>query len=317
MATSGLFPAHKLPSIDLARRLGIKDPIDFQALSNQFDCLRNFERVGIIYDDGYSRWLVRPSRRYASITDNVVTHVVITKVRETEVYQSEKAIFDTLRSPEFANELGSTALACGGAALTWVAIIAGMSVIPMTGGTSGVVAIAVKAGTAATVAQCINGAYRLYNVYKDNNMNAWLDNQGWYKTTSTLLDITSLASASIGVKKSVEIYQTMKKASSKSPQEWLHSLSRHERKRVTEDLIRHYNPGISNSGIKAIIAAGVYPKRFPSDAIQRSLKNELVNALSWSTAFAGSALSGTIRNPGDLKKAGTYAVSYIQSFSGV
>ncbi|GJL33999.1 hypothetical protein TUM17576_08190 [Enterobacter hormaechei] len=133
--------------------------------------------------------------------------------------------------------------------------------------------------------------------------------------TSTALDLISLAGAGAGLKGSIEIYLRMKKASSASVIQWLTSLSRAERKRMTIEIIRHNNPGISNSGIKAAMSAGVYPKYFPTDALHHMLQRELAKALSNSSAFAGSAISGTIRNPQNITRSGQYVIGLIQSFS--
>lgn len=316
MATSGLFPANKLPSIDLARLLGIKDPIDFQALSDQFDCLRNFERVGIIYDDGYSRWLVRPSRRYASITNNVVTHVVITKIREnTSSADIEKSLTDTLSTSIFNGEFAATALACGSSLATAVLAVTATGVIPLTGGSSGIAAVTLATGTWATGFQCGIGVGRAVGLSAGFSEEVkWLDSQQWFQTTSTILDGLSLTSASVGLKKTVDVYKQMKAISSIKATEWLKLLPRAERKRLTDHIIRAQNPGISASGIKAAINVGKYPKRFPAESLQRSLHRELVSAIINSSAFVGSGLSGNLRNPANISSHGKYIVSLMQSF---
>nr|WP_226375773.1 hypothetical protein [Pantoea stewartii] len=96
---------------------------------------------------------------------------------------------------------------------------------------------------------------------------------------------------------------------------WLKTLSRAERRRITEETIRQQNPGISNGGIKAAIKAGIYPKRYPSDALQKSLQRELATAFVNSSAFMGSALTGTIRNPHTIPQSGKYLIGVVQSFS--
>jgi hypothetical protein len=107
----------------------------------------------------------------------------------------------------------------------------------------------------------------------------------------------------------------MKAASSSKVITWFQSLSRAERKRITEEIIKAQNPGISSSGVKAAIRAGVYPKRFPSESLQKSLQRELVNAVTNASAFVGSSLTGTIRNPQNTVKSGRYVVGLLQSFS--
>lgn len=105
------------------------------------------------------------------------------------------------------------------------------------------------------------------------------------------------------------------KISSAEALSWLRGLSRVERKRLTYEIIRNENPGISNSGIKAAIEMGHYPKRFPSEVLQRTLQRELMQVIVNSSAFAGGGISGTVRNPHNLKKTGQYVIGIIQSFS--
>ncbi|MCM7619383.1 hypothetical protein M8S19_06845 [Enterobacter vonholyi] len=106
----------------------------------------------------------------------------------------------------------------------------------------------------------------------------------------------------------------MKAASSSKVTAWFQSLSRAERKRITEEIIKAQNPGISSAGVKAAIRAGVYPKRFPSESLQKSLQRELMSAVNNASAFVGSSLTGTIRNPQNTVQSGRYVVGVLQSF---
>lgn len=123
------------------------------------------------------------------------------------------------------------------------------------------------------------------------------DSQEWYTATNTALDAISLAGAAAGLKSAVLTYRLLNRSTSESLLSLLQKMSRADRTRLTEEIIRIRNPGISNSGVKAQMKAGVYPKRYPSEALQLLLQRELLNAISNSSAFVGSAVSGTIRNP--------------------
>jgi len=172
------------------------------------------------------------------------------------------------------------------------------------------------AGTVATGFQCAVGVGRLFAIgygYEENV--AWFDSQDWYTSTMTALDVISLAGASVGLRSTIKAYMAMKAGSSSKALDWLRTLSRHERKRITIEIIRNRNPGISNDGIKALIKAGAYPSRFPTEALQKSLQYELIKAFNNASAFAGSAVSGTIRNPQNLQNTGKFVVGIIQSIS--
>ncbi|MCI1185725.1 hypothetical protein MOV55_22525, partial [Enterobacter cloacae] len=110
-------------------------------------------------------------------------------------------------------------------------------------------------------------------------------------------------------------YRLLNRSSSESLLSLLQKMSRADRTRLTEEIIRIRNPGISNSGVKAAMKAGVYPKRYPSEALQLLLQRELLNTISNSSAFVGSAISGNIRNPQNVAQTGKYVFGLIQSFS--
>lgn len=194
--------------------------------------------------------------------------------------------------------------------------IVGGAAIPFTATASGGIMAIGVAGSVATGLQCAVGALRL--VALDRGYGAeltWLDSQGWYMATMTALDVISLAAAGTELTRTVKIYKMMKASSSRSAIEWLQGLSRPERKRLTEEIIRARNPGISNSGIKAAMKAGVYPKHFPGEDIQRRLQQELAAAITNAMTFVGSGITGTIRNPQNLTQSGRYVVGTLQSFA--
>lgn len=318
MTITGQRLGNNLPDYGLARGLGMAsgDDFDFTSLASQLDCMRSFNQVGIIYSDGPRQWLVRPSRRIATHNQSTVSHIIVTKVNSQSSYIAAKAMNTAIQAPSLANEITSTAISCGAAVVTGVLALGAGAAVPLTAGASGVVAAVITAGTVATVAQCVIGLGRISLIATNNNeVVTWLDSESWYVTTSTALDVLSLAGAGAGLKSTLETYKLMKGATSSNVTNWLKGLSRAERKRITEEIIRAQNPGISNSGVKAAMNAGFYPKRYPSEALQTALQRELTTALLNTSAFGGSALTGTIRNPGNIKTSGKYIIGLIQSFS--
>lgn len=188
--------------------------------------------------------------------------------------------------------------------------------IPLTAGSSGAIAAVILAGGVATGIQCANGLGRLSLIAMNHDdYVAWMDSQEWYTATNTALDAISLAGAAAGLKSAVLTYRLLNRSSSESLLSLLQKMSRADRTRLTEEIIRIRNPDISNSGVKAAMKAGVYPKRYPSEALQLLLQRELLNTISNSSAFVGSAISGNIRNPQNVAQTGKYIFGLIQSFS--
>ncbi|EMM6764310.1 hypothetical protein ROS60_000525 [Pluralibacter gergoviae] len=310
---------NQLPDYELSRRLGIVssgDDFDFAGLAKQLDCSRNFYQAGIIYSDGTTQWLVRPSRRIANTNQSSVSHVIVTKVTKQNAHLPAKAVLDSVQGPSLANEITSTVLSCGAGLITVFLALTATAAVPLTAGASGILAGVITAGGVATGIQCFIGGSRLLAIgFGHDDFVSWLDKNEWYTATSTALDIVSLAGAGAGLKTTIETYKLMKSVSSAKVYEWLKGLSRSERKRITEEIIRSQNPGISNTGIKAAMKAQQYPKRYPSEAIQHALQRELATALVNTSAFAGSAMTGTIRHPQNLTQSSKYIIGVLQSYS--
>ena len=75
----------------------------------------------------------------------------------------------------------------------------------------------------------------------------------------------------------------------------LRQLSRAERKRLTQEIIRMQLPDISNSAMKDLIRAGKFPARFTASQISDALFAQLRDAISATMAFGSSAVSGDVK----------------------
>ncbi|HEC5281189.1 TPA: hypothetical protein R3V32_002670 [Enterobacter cloacae] len=226
----------------------------------------------------------------------------------------EKSVKEAVKDPSIGTEIASTALSCGAAVLTAVAWVTSVGSVPLTGGMSTPLAVLATAGTVATVAQCINGIWRLYDIeYKNGQVVDWIDTQSWYIATTTALDLISLVSVTGPLKEAVMTYKVMKSASSIKVIDWLKRYPRMERVRLTEGIIKQLNPGISNKAMKAMIRAGKYPRRYPSEAIHRELIKQLISATTSAMAITGSTVSGVIHSPASITTCGEYVFGLLQS----
>ncbi|MGX5868402.1 hypothetical protein [Enterobacter cloacae] len=305
-----------LPGYEWSRLLGQTQgtDFDFSALADSLDCQRDFYGAGIIYNDGYRSFLVRPSRRTSTPGQNQITHVVVTQTTQLSREEMEKSVKEAVKDPSIGTEIASTALSCGAAVLTAVAWVTSVGSVPLTGGMSTPLAVLATAGTVATVAQCINGIWRLYDIeYKNGQVVDWIDTQSWYIATTTALDLISLVSVTGPLKEAVMTYKVMKSASSMKVIDWLKRYPRMERVRLTEGIIKQLNPGISNKAMKAMIRAGKYPRRYPSEAIHRELIKQLISATTSAMAITGSTVSGVIHSPASITTSGEYVFGLLQS----
>ncbi|HCB3588295.1 TPA: hypothetical protein MYV05_003525 [Citrobacter koseri] len=221
----------------------------------------------------------------------------------------EKSVKEAVKDPSIGIEIASTALSCGACILTAVACAASMTAVPLTGGMSTPLAVFATAGTIATAAQCANGLWRLYDIGLNDAQNVdWIDQQGWYTATSTALDLISLVSLAGPLKEVIMTYKVMKSTSSMKVLDWLKRYPRMERVRLTEAIIKQLNPGISNKTMKAMIRAGKYPRRYPTEGLHRELIKQLI-----SVAVSGSAVSGVIHSPESISTSGEYVFGLLQS----
>ncbi|WP_437890607.1 hypothetical protein [Phytobacter sp. V91] len=318
MTLPGLNPEANMLSYDFARFSGNgATDFNFAALGAAMDCTRDFALAGIIYADGPQRYLVRPSKRHPNGQSGIVTHVVVTK-SPTQGSKSSvgKSLTDAVSATSLGPKIASTVLSCGAMIITAGVMLTGSLAVPLTAGTSGALVALGYAGAMATGLQCVNGLFRLYDLVENGGEEvAWLDSQGWYNATSTALDVVSLASAGGALKEALATWRAMKSVSSLKASQWLQEYPRQDRKRLTELIIRAQNPGISNKEIKALIRAGIYPKRFPIEPVQVELARQLSNLVTSGAALAGSAVNGIIASPGNIPKAGRYIVGTIQSLA--
>jgi len=311
---------NNLPDYDLSCMLGKTQwaDFDFHALGKSLDCQRDFFGAGIIYDDGFHSYLVRPSHRPATSGQNQITHVVVTKVNQLSREEISESVKNAVGGPSIGTEIKSTLLSCGALVLTTAACVVASGAVPLTAGTSTPLAIMAVAGTAATAVQCGNGLWRLYDIeFNDAQGVTWVDTQEWYLATSTALDLISLASLAGPLKEAVMTYRAMKSASSLKVINWLKRYSRMERTRLTEGIIKYLNPGISNKVMKAMIRAGKYPRRFPTNAVRLELVKQLLSVITSAMAIYGSKVSGVIHSPESISTSGEYVFGLLQPLDTV
>jgi hypothetical protein len=198
--------------------------------------------------------------------------------------------------PSLAVELVGLGLNCGGAVLSWMALLGEGAAAPVSGGTSLALTVVTYTAAVATTAQCANSLIRSADVkFHHAEWTEWLDSQQYYQLTSDALDGISLVGAAAAGALTVKMVLALRKASTRSFLQILKGLSRAERKRLTQEMIRMQVPGISNSAMKATIRAGNFPARFTAAQIGQGIFNQLRDAISATLAFTGSAVAGDVK----------------------
>lgn len=168
--------------------------------------------------------------------------------------------------------------------------------IPFTGGTSAALTYLGYAAATASAVQCANGSLRSYAEIKNPQLNDWLDSKEWYTNTAMAVDAVSLAGVGASTVMLARIGQTLKSASSRSTIEVLKGMTRAERKRLTQEIIKLNHPGVSGKVMKSLIAGGKYPKRYTQGQISQALTLKVQEAVGASISFIGSASSGIVKS---------------------
>ncbi|NMH66500.1 hypothetical protein [Shewanella salipaludis] len=200
------------------------------------------------------------------------------------------------RESKLTGELLNTGLSCGAAVLSWVVVAGATAAIPITGGASTAVTYLGVAAATASGLQCFNGFGRTVAEAVNPESLDWLDKQEWYNAANTALDIISLGGAAAAGATTIKMVQTLRKTTSKSLTEILKGLSRAERKRLTQEIQRLNQPGISQSVLKTLTNSGQLTTRYSSQALVNAVSLNIKDAVGASLSITGSAYGGTIKN---------------------
>ncbi len=210
------------------------------------------------------------------------------------------------RDARFNAELLNVGLSCGGVLLAWAVSATSTGAAPITGGLSLIITGISTAAGAASYAQCVVAGARMYNEFVDPNANVEMDDERWYTWFSAVSDGLSLLGTAATAAQTLKMIRILKNSTRKSALEVLKGLSRPERKRLTEELIRANNPGISDQEIRVLISRNILPKkvtkRMSNDAITSGVRKQLFESVNASLGVVGSATSGLISQVGPTGK---------------
>ncbi|WP_444931319.1 hypothetical protein ACJJIF_05930 [Microbulbifer sp. SSSA002] len=267
--------------------------IDLPKLFKSIDDTYELNGAGVSYID--SDFTLVTLREFQPLCRQNPIHIVLREPPEKNAVDTFTAsLKNNKRESQLVGELVGTGLSCGAAILSWIVVVGATAAIPISGGTSAAVTYLGYAAATASTLQCANGLGRTALEISDSQTKDWLDSQEWYNNASHAVDVISLtgvAASSVVILKTV---QTLKKASSKSTLEILKGLTRQERKRLTEEVIRLNHQNVSGKAMKALIRSGRYPKRFPHESINQALTLKLKEAIAASISFTGIATSGSV-----------------------
>jgi hypothetical protein len=201
-----------------------------------------------------------------------------------------------IKEPNLAVELVGLGLNCTGAVFSWAAMGGEALAAPLSGGASLGLLLITWSAALATSLQCGTSIVRSADVALNrSHWTLWLDSQEFYSWASYGLDAMSLAGVAASTSAALRAVRAIRNATGRSSTQILKQLSRAERKRLAEELIRLKYPGVSNSGMKELIRLGQFPARLQTTEVSERLFTQLKDAISAALAFGSSATSGALR----------------------
>lgn len=269
--------------------------IDLPAFYAVLDKQPDLKGVRVVYFDGVRMHVLRDGPPYCGMGQQAV--VIREGIEEPALVEPKVA---ETRDGKMLSELLNVGLSCGSAALAWVVMLGAKGAAPITGGTSLFLVYLGWGATAAATAQCASGAHRVYAEYDDPQGLDVLDSDVWYQRAALALDAISLAGAAVATAATLRLALSLRATTGKSMVQVLKGLSRQERLRLAKEAIRIERPGISNGQLKELVKAGMFPKRFTPLEVSTTVRNQLKDAASAALTYSGSALSGALRQGGEL-----------------
>ncbi|WP_372353310.1 NAD synthetase [Pseudomonas sp. BT-42-2] len=214
-------------------------------------------------------------------------------LREINKYQTPAQYTEQLqnnpRESRVVKEAINTSLSCAGAFIGWWVVFSGTIAAPFTAGTSLVLTYVGGTAAAASTAQCAIGVIRTVREVTNPAANDALDENQWYQAASKVLDGASLLGVGASGLTTLKYLQVHKAATGRSWLELTRSLSRQQRKALTDELLSIKHPSLTPKQLKLQQAAGTMTKRYMPTQINHATQTLLRDSLGATFGLAGSA----------------------------
>jgi len=227
---------------------------------------------------------VRPKR--------VILRETVGQAVTTEDYAQQVA--SSPRESQLWREASGMALSCGGAVISFVVAKAGIAAAPFSGGASLALTYVSYAGLAASGGQCFNGVWRTRNELTDPAKNDYYDTLAWYQAMTVALDGISLVGAGASTVATVRTVMAIKRSTGREMTDILRPMSRQERAKLTDEVLRLSNPRHPREIIRLKQLAGQLPRRYSNPELRLRIITQIRDQVSATLAITGSVLFGNI-----------------------
>jgi len=227
---------------------------------------------------------VRPKR--------VILRETVEQAVTTEDYAQQVA--SSPRESQLWREASGMALSCGGAVIGFVVAKAGIAAAPFSGGASLALTYVSYAGLAASGGQCFNGVWRTLNELTNPAKNDYYDTLAWYQAMTVALDGISLVGAGASTVATVRTVMAIKRSTGREMTDILRPMSRQERAKLTDEVLRLNNPRHPREIIRLKQLAGQLPRRYSNPELRLRIITQIRDQVSATLAITGSVLFGNI-----------------------
>lgn len=282
------------PSAHRTTRQRIESSIDLRKLFFAIDSDPALIGAGVVYIDDMLNVVVL--REFQAICSVRPIKVVL---REAPKYvgpvEFKRMLEHEPRESEWVAEALGTAVTCTGAILSWAVVTSGVMLMPFTAGTSAVITFIGKAAAAAGTVQCIAGVLRTASEAAFPEFNDYLDSEPWYQDATAVLDGLALLGITTSMLVTVKAIITTTQVTGKSIRQVLKGLTRQERAKLNDELLKIRDPRLTSRLLKLEKANGKLSKRISAAAMQHATATHIMDALAASLSFTSSATNGNLK----------------------
>ena len=282
------------PSAHRTTRQRIESSLDLRRLFFAIDADPALIGAGVVYIDGEFNVVVL--REFQAIC---IVRPIKGVLREAPRYvgpvEFKRMLEHEPRESEWMSEALITAVTCTGALLSWVVIWSGFMFMPFTAGASAVISFVATGAAAASAAQCLIGLGRTgVEAFSPQTIDR-LDGEDWYQATVAVLDGIALLGVTTSALTAVKTISLSTKVTGKPIQQVLRGLTRQERVKLNNELLRIQDPRLTTKLLKLKQAAGTATKRISATNMQQATSNHIKDVLAATLGFSSSMASGNVK----------------------
>lgn len=282
------------PSAHRTTRQRIESSIDLHRLFFAIDADPELIGAGVVYID--ADFNVVTLREFQAVCSVQPKKVVLREApRAVGPAEFKRMLEHEPRESRLVAEAVNTAVTCAGALLSWVMVTSGVALMPFTAGTSAVISFIGKAAAVAGTVQCIAGVIRTGSEAAFPELNDYLDSEPWYQDATVVLDSVALLGVATSMLVTVKAVNTATRVSGKSVRQVLKGLTRQERAKLNNELLRIRDPRLTPKLLKLEKSASRVAKRISATQMQHATATHIMDVLAASLSFTSSATSGNVR----------------------